>query len=353
MPQSTWLHNELQRLSTSTMGYEVYSGPGAIIKYVWPNGEPKFLSLVNNVVWSGEEFWLNQYPFLEQKINMDVGGNKVVYALDKSFPMTNKKLNKGSYAYTSHNNHYGHFIVDDLPRLALSRFYLNKPLLSIDQTRKSISDEVATLLNNTLESVSMVNIDPSTEFLCQSSLEVFDADSIFDIRFDNHYVSTYLTQKFIASSISSMKSIPSDPKLYFLPRMHPFETRISNYDKVSEVLSRLGFLTLDTNQMNLLSMAKVINDASIIVCESGSCTILASLASPPDCTVVSLQPCNLFDSPNKAMIHGGIPYILALMPKCQIFLGYPTNISTIQSSTKASYDADELSHKAIQLIADL
>lgn len=109
------LLNNILVTSASALCYE---GPSDVLLHKWPNGEFKVIAIPGaSVIISEDAFWLGKYPFL--RLHNGFACYDIPHS--SSINLFLQPKNTSPYVIASHNNHYGHFLLDDLP--LLRRFY--------------------------------------------------------------------------------------------------------------------------------------------------------------------------------------------------------------------------------------
>ena len=93
---------------------------GKQVNFYWPNREFKSFTVFDKAIVTNDIFWLESYPFLE----IDKENYKARLASDFE-KLTDRYLINKELTCPSHNNHFGHFIFDDLPRCYLDKINLN------------------------------------------------------------------------------------------------------------------------------------------------------------------------------------------------------------------------------------
>ena len=96
------------------------SGECLALKYRWSNQEYKILPIWSNqYLIDSNPYWFDYYPFLK-RTNNHINSNFQQYHLLTSSTTTNSNFTSTHPAlFLSHNDHFGHFLVDDFPLLYL------------------------------------------------------------------------------------------------------------------------------------------------------------------------------------------------------------------------------------------
>ncbi len=323
------------------------SGQSSVLVYHWHTGEPKIVNIWNErILLIDNLYWLNSYPFLASTSNRDT------FCLTPGCkPQELLSDNSVSYSSVTHNNHFGHFAVDDLPLL----FFTNSPSSLPLGTQRSL--------------VSTYPLSPVIKELCMHfhAIDVssppflerghFGAGSLGLLRCQHNrqtvsssiLCNAFLIRKFCARSCGPMKSEDfhnysesNYGKLIFLVRSGEYATRISNIDELAARLSSLGFIQIDPAHISIRQLAYVLGNADVVVSEGGSTTINAIIFCPLSVRIVSLVPGQLISHTSESMLYGGLPYIIPFLDRVDIFCGYTTHACSIQSSNICCYDTESL-----------
>ena len=107
----TYFHN----LTLQPASIFFLHAPCKIVGFYWPNKELKILHLwLDDFILIDNTYWLSSYPF----INRDTLSENSYTLSQEANKFTRFSLSHSSYSFT-HNNHFGHFLVDDLPLISL------------------------------------------------------------------------------------------------------------------------------------------------------------------------------------------------------------------------------------------
>ena len=83
------------------------AGEGRLYQYVYPGGEKKIFGIWNDPYHSTlDEWWFKYYSFMHHEFGK--------YTVSNSC-FTRGGVLTGSHSFLSHNEHFGHFVGDDLP----------------------------------------------------------------------------------------------------------------------------------------------------------------------------------------------------------------------------------------------
>ena len=125
-------------------------------------------------------------------------------------------------------------------------------------------------------------------------------------------------------------------------RQGQFNSRVSNSDQFLATALSSGFISLDSSVLSLAQLAQSLSNARFIICESGSTTLITSICAPSSAVILSLQPSSLILQPDSTMVRSGLPYIFAYHSNIRIILGQVTTRESIQSSSVAYYNWDDI-----------
>tara|TARA_B100000674_G_scaffold39763_2_gene27708 strand:+ start:18515 stop:19705 length:1191 start_codon:yes stop_codon:yes gene_type:complete len=312
----------------------ICSGEARAFFFFWPNGEVKILQTFGSIAIVDSLFWLQFYPFLrvihfDRNVSCDIEVDLNQFDVINSISSTSLP-----FFIPSHNNHFGHFLLDDLPKLGISvdsLFGSSKTSLFPFSWRKSIYDIVASfsLLSPSLASV------PSTSFSVSSSLV-------------QPCVTSNLLRGFLQKKVISRirryhtnKSIPIYSHV-FITRSGGNETRISNYSSLVNLLSSYNFFFLDVSDFSEFDVLSILSNATICVCEPGSATLLAQSYTQEFCKIVSILPKRFVFSPDSSMIESGLCYHFVVPSRTIYCLSESVFLSSIQTSDIIKCNIDHL-----------
>ena len=135
----------LQYIEKPSCSINLECGEATIYSYILSNGESKiFAHFSDSNFTTLDPYWLPYYPFIKSDANS-------TFLLISLFFSFSGKLSSFTQL-VSHNNHFGHFIGDDLLSLLLSRLSpssTTQSLLSIGPTPYGISSTLHSLLPST------------------------------------------------------------------------------------------------------------------------------------------------------------------------------------------------------------
>jgi len=96
---------------------------------------------------------------------------------------------------------------------------------------------------------------------------------------------------------------------------------------------------------------KILKPYSIVLAESGSTTLVASLATQMHQKVISFSPKRLLQNPTNDMIKSGLPYILSFPYKVFFISGESVLYSPVQSSDVCTYKLSDITKLISELSA--
>ena len=99
-----------------------------------------------------------------------------------------------------------------------------------------------------------------------------------------------------------------------------------------------GYKIIEPHMHTSKELISILASAENIIAESGSTSINAIVFGPKDSRITVLQPRRLFETPTKAMIYGGLPYILPYLDRLKIVLGETILSHQVQTSDVVYYD---------------
>lgn len=322
----------------------IITGKAELFTYIWPNGEPKTIICWNKTIISRSSHWLRSYPFLSldttlsrQRLN--------VYRVQKNYNSQIASLpvedEKTFSVLLSHNNHYGHFLLDDLPLLGLASYlHPQHTLLAIDHNIKtSILDTLHTLTLDKVRAQAVCDkySDSQSEAVpFTANLNILHSNKHIEIVCSSPYLRAYVFQLLFSPYLSNQPSTRR-PKKVFLSRKGIYGSRISNYEEVEAFLLRNKFLVIDPSQYPLVDLLQMIYGSEIIVTECGSTCLNALLFSSNATRVIALVPRRLVQEPTQTMLLGGLPYLFCYPHKLSLVTGDTIKTHDIQSSDIVHY----------------
>jgi len=251
----------------------------------------------------------------------------------------------------SHNDHFGHFILDDLPGLLL----LNGPLLSMlgsshprlpIKYRPSIIDILTSALKSTRVNEHVDFIDKQVKAVKASNGILLRNAICHQLIPASPFTNAYIWEKLKTRTLDGFSHTSTTglakPGLVFMSRTGIHKTRIANYNCISKMLAAHGFIELDASKYSIKEYAHVLSACRIIVCEAGSTTLAASMFCSEKAHIISMQSERLLRDTSSGMLLGGLPYCLAFPERLTIVLGKVVNQDPIQSSDLCIYDEDSL-----------
>lgn len=319
------------------------TGPAKALYYKWENREPKILlAWADKIIVQSDSFWLAKYPFL----NCDYYRQGAELALCSLRGVVKPIAKRNAFdtqvfVNASHNNHFGHFSLDNLPLLQL----LNGPLVS------SINKQVLTGLYpystniNSFLDLCNISILPSDCKACCSLnagiLLTIDYDMCLEIFSTSSFVNAFIWRKAIAERMKGIELCLGSPRVALL-RQGQYSTRIHNRVEIDHWLEANGFIIVEPSELDHNQLFNLLYSAKVIISETGTCTLNACMFSSDVTRIISLAPSRLILSPDLPMIHGGLPYILPFIDRTIHVLGESRMISGIQSSDICYYPVESL-----------
>ena len=209
----------------------------------------------------------------------------------------------------SHNNHFGHFIGDDLPLILLSRlspikFPLN--LLGLGQIPSGILSNLRLLISPS----SVIQSYP----ISKSSF--FNCPNYISYTLSNPIARSFLLYQFLHSQRVCLPLTKS----YIVLREGHYASRVMNYNEIRHLAVSNGFIPIDSTLYSLDDLINLLSDAKTVICESGSTTLLVSICCNHRTRIISLQPDLLFKTPSPDMLESGLPYVLSYHPNVRVVL---------------------------------
>lgn len=322
-------------------------GKADIYIYHWDSGEPKVIPIWKpGFLLQEEVYWLNFYPFISKC------KDKHEYQIDeRKFKMYKLPYSEDrGYYLSTHNNHFGHFLLDNLAGLTL----LKGPLSEISGDRlfgpiypsKGGIDE---LLKWCFESHK--NILP-LHATCDKSLNLSNV-CYKDVDFIEIAQSSLLSSAFLWE-ISSYAKLANSVKVkgnhysyektsnVALIRGGIYESRIYNKIEIITYLQDLKFDIVDPSELAIDDLVARLRRSKVVLAESGSTTLTALFFSSKECKIISLNPARLLLEPDESMIRGGLPYLLAFSHRINFVLGETIVRKPIQSSDIAQYSTCDI-----------
>lgn len=316
-------------------------GNATIYTYLWETMEYKsILAWGNRSLFLSEEdlYWFNFLPFLQKIKSSSNVYYKFIYPINNSSYANHMNSN----ILLSHNLHFGHFMVDDLPTIRL--FIESNPLKRsvtglMQRMHKPIIDAASYLA---LASGKRINpsLLPSTEDLSPKQLIKTVYNNLFQAKTINTYHQCFLARYIFRSPTMKRSLIDNtykQAKRIFLVRMGDYESRIKNFTEVSTLLQSYGFTLIDPASFSLNELHQNLMNAEIVISESGSTGINASVLSSNKTKVLLLLSKSMLIETSDAMNQSGIPYLLAFIDHVDFITGEPVHKHTIQSSEVVNY----------------
>jgi len=334
------LLKEILVTSASALNFE---GPSDVLLHKWPNGEFKIIAIPGaSVIISENTFWLGQYPFLH--LSNDYASYDIPYS--SAIKLSSAPNNTSPYVIASHNNHYGHFLLDELP--LLRRFYgssRREVTLFPQPLTYGIYNELAAILplSDVVGSGSPLETEKFFSGPGTCSTLLYENVSVGIVYSTNIFLNAFLSKN-LSSVIHAKPNYLLDAKACFLVRRDMYNSRISNLEQILAFCSSKGITLLDPSKYSMRQLEALLRDYSVVIAESGSTTLVASLASSSSTRVISLCPTRLLEAPNAHMVSGGLPYLLSFPNKVRFLKGDSRVYSDVQSSDICFYQTDQLEY---------
>lgn len=316
-------------------------GQARVIYFMWGNGEVKILPIwQSKFIIKPDLYWLPSYPFLKQIRN----GNQHGIQFHVSDSLMGSPIscydNLSVFLNASHNNHFGHFLMDNLPLLSyldgpLGAEYAGKPIKGLYSYRRGINELLS------FAGVTMLDHDICELENCQIRPCSVEYRECVDLVSSSTFVNAYLwRRKYLR--LEKVTILTQTSRRIALLRSGDFATRIFNKVELDCCLLTNGFEIIDPSLLQISDLIEMLIHADLIVCESGSCTLNACMFSADKARIISLNPSRLLLCPDAAMVHGGLPYLFPFIDRIEFIHGNTRVASAIQSSDICVYDLLDL-----------
>ena len=315
-------------------------GKGCVLNYYWPNGELKSLALMDRYLITDQPYWLKYYPFIDiinkkdgdyVEINDQFCKNASIY-----------ELNKTKSSLITHNNHFGHFLFDDYPRLVLDDLQF-KSYISNSKSPGNLSKGIEDILKNCLK-IRITNISDQ-----EGRNSVIKTSNLLTSIATNPIINSYVVMQLFRSYRKGLAKTKSENKKVYLERSMQYKSRVGNKEELKELLEKENFVRYDPSKYSTMELLEILNDASVIITEAGTSCLVSSLYAPPKCKVLALVPDDLIKNPDKEMIISGLPYHFTNPFNTEFILGKPTCEHKIQSSKQCVYSIEEIKDRVTEL----
>jgi hypothetical protein len=302
-------------------------GEGYVFRYGWPNGEEKYVNVIHKVIACCDDFWIRKYPFATPLGNSD----KFTINPNAIHNPTEAVLVKDTSIIPSHNMHFGHFVADDLPWLAITAANESYPMLNL------IGSRIPAFVKNELSNINIGHHKPAMNLFDKSN--VVQCAHLLAVRITDDCVKGYILNKLLHHGrLYSKEVVPHAGPRVFVHRSISDGTRIRNFDQIKRMLENHGFKSVVMDGMGLSDTKALLRNAQTIVAESGTTTLISSICCPTDALLISLQPDDLLTNASPAMIRSGLPYVLCFKQRVVLFAGKSMRTSSIQSSSLCWFD---------------
>lgn len=312
-------------------------GLARVIYFMWGNGEVKILPIwQSKFIIQPNLSWLLSYPFLKRIRN----SNQHHMQFHVSDGLVDSPFSRDEtlsvFLNASHNNHFGHFLLDNLPLLSyldgpLGAEYAGRPMKGLYSYRRGINELLSfsgiTLLNNDIYEFENLQTNP-----CSVQYR-----ECIDVVSSSTFVNAYLWRsKYLR--LERVPKLTQTSRRIALLRSGDFATRIFNKVELDCCLLANEFEIIDPSLLQISDLVDKLMRADLIVCESGSCTLNACMFSANKTRIISLNPSRLLLCPDAAMVMGGLPYLLPFIDRIEFIHGNTCVASPIQSSDICIYD---------------
>ena len=323
-------------------------GKADLLTYTWPNKEVKIFPVWHpGVLIQPTLFWLRCYPFIQLEDECSS-----LYSLDLAEfkPKASEKAENDGVLIASDNNHFGHFILDSMPALAL----LNGPLglhRNVINTTYAydylvpivdICKDCLSLNVSSRESSALGNLGRQGE-LDEKNI-IYNARALQFVP-ANQFTNSYLwsmKKSEIFEKVSDGPRVEDSADRIFLSRSQAYKSRIANYPEVKEYLLLHGFVEKHAEDYSASELIGLLSKCSVIIAESGTATLNACMFSKDDTIVVSLVSSNLIKNTYLDMVYGGLPYLLTSPRRLRLIVGDPLEDHPIQTSAVCSFPIKEI-----------
>jgi len=313
---------------------------GTQVNFRWPNNEIKSMMLSEDLVITAEEYWLPSYPFFV--LDRQSGPHGLYLFLNKDCVNSAEFVDLGSEPlYTiSHNNHFGHFLFDDLPRIyADSLMYISH----ISQTPLPCSLAVGIL--ELLNCIDLMELNQTALFEDQPKLGVVKSSNALQSFLTNPIMNIYILDRLFHSTRFRACQPTGQFQRIFLRRGGSYQSRIDNHVEISNLLVANGCSVVNPSSYSVNALQSKLSSASVIFTEAGTCSLVASLLAPKNCKVVTFVPETLLKNPTDGMIVSGLVYHLVNPAKQEFIVGTPSKPHPVQTSSICYYrPQDVLAH---------
>lgn len=341
----------------------IICGPADVIVHKWPGSEPKILPLWNGILIQSDPYWLDSYPFLKRS---PYSASITHMPSQREYNLQGVSLHEGhqtgaactdrniAATIISHNNHFGHFISDNLPLYAAIGRFLKAycgvmPAKFPFRYRKGILealDHYCPELKEVEYPNSMKLAQVIDDQLCGTTI-MLRMPLVIDVLPSNVLTNSFLSSllrgnKKLVSEVTEKDKVVSMGLKLFLSRQGEYSSRIANHKEIASVLESYGFLKIDPSSLPLDRLIYLFTAADIIVSECGSATLNACIFSPQRTRIVSLVPRRLIQDTDDAMTRSGIIYSLGFCDRTVFCMGETVEYSSVQSSDLVYYKIDDI-----------
>ena len=319
-------------------------GPAKIIVFKWlSSSEVKLLPIWDSLfILQNELSWLGSYPFIS--VQSDVAHlvkKKIVANIDVS--------NDLNLILPSHNNHFGHFIGDELPAYLSSLLPSSLLRLQKNSFRNNIAlappKGISSSINSFLPNLRLQSSyhDEITSLQGGSSLSVY-SQNVFSSISSGPITNAFLWSRFYSRAHSSFNQYCSTSKPFyiFMVRSGDYDSRIANFDEISSLTSSMGFVQFDPGKCEIKFLLSYLSNARCIIVESGTTSLIACMFSPSSCSVISLNSERYLFNPSPSIALGGIQYLIGYLSKLHLFPGKVVRSHPIESSDICSFSPQSL-----------
>ena len=334
--------------------YSFFLDNSNYFSYTWANGELKGILEPYALVSDEDLYWANQYPFLSQNISDYSPLNPstlsvTCYNISDKFvdlPSTVDTYNESYGIVVSHVNHFGHFILDDLPlqiwfKLAFPE--IKTYGISFENQHKGISTE-SLLVSNLLPP----NLFPYRGVVFPANRRIC-VDQSISFAVSNPIIRFYLMSKFrkfllnLPSESNNAKINSSEldhfkGKKIFVTRAGSSQTRISNHSDVIKLFRTYNFIILDISVFNLLDISILFSESVLIAAECGTATHLSAILSPSRTQILAFVPETLLQITDNSALYGCLSYYAGYLDRVTFIPGVTVSPGDSITSDIVSYD---------------
>jgi len=304
----------------------------SFFNHQWENGDIKLLPVPNIVLCVEDDFWHSHYPFMSQaSLSRTSRYIEKHYTLKPGAALHHRDVADGPrYAVLlSHVNHYGHFVLDDLP---FHLWPLSTPtniwptgLIQLTQSDIFTSELNQLMLAGGFKQFTHHIIAKQGLTSMANTTLIAPRATTFTVR---HFLSQKIRQIYIRASRTNVcRSISnhiapahSVGARVFITR-GPTNTRIHNYNEIVRFLANEGFNQLDLKGKSIRDLSTMLENVELIVAETGSASHIAELCTADDVPIICLIPSRLLSALPKGELFGCLSYYFAYLHRLTFVSG--------------------------------